>query len=449
MVPASRSLDIAVIGSGIAGLSAAWLLGQRHRVTLYEAGARLGGHSCTVDAPQADGSRVPVDMGFIVYNEATYPNLTALFEHLGVASRPSDMSFAVSLGGGAFEYAGSDLKGLFAQPSNLASPAFWTMLRDLARFYRTAPGDIAALDRDLTSLGDYLVARRYSRGFIEHHILPQAAAIWSTPAGRVRDYPAAAFLRFCENHGLLQLTGRPQWRTVEGGARAYVERLTARPAPPKRLNVAVQAVRRKPDGLHVRTADGRVTRHDHVVLATHADEALAMIDDAGPRERALLGAFSYSRNLAVLHNDARLMPKRRAAWASWNYVGDADHDRLCVTYWMNRLQGIASDTPLFVTLNPHRTPRPGSIVASEVFTHPIFDARAIRAQRELWSLQGAGNLWFCGAYFGAGFHEDGLQAGLAVAEQLGGVRRPWRVADESGRIHVTPPPAVPELAVAS
>ncbi len=449
MVPASRSLDIAVVGSGIAGLSAAWLLGERHRVTLYEADGRLGGHSCTVEAPAAAGGRVPVDMGFIVYNEATYPNLTALFDHLKVKTRPTEMSFAVSLGGGAFEYAGSDLKGLFAQPSNLASPAFWAMMRDLGRFYRTAPSDIAVLDRDLTSLGDYLEARRYSRAFIDRHILPQAAAIWSTPAGRVRDYPAAAFLRFCENHGLLQLSGRPQWRTVEGGARAYVERLAACPAPRKRLNASVQAVRRLPGGLQLRTSDGNVVRHDHVVLATHADQALAIMEDAGQNERELLGAFSYNRNLAVLHGDPALMPRRRAAWAAWNYVGSRDDDRLCVTYWMNRLQGIDDATPLFVTLNPPQPPRPDSILASELFTHPIFNAGAIAAQRRLWSLQGNGNLWFCGAYFGAGFHEDGLQSGLAVAEQLGGVRRPWRVADESGRIHVTARPMAPALAVAS
>ncbi len=432
--PAGQGLDIAVIGSGISGLSCAWLLGSRHRVTVYEKDARIGGHSNTELAPGTEGVR-PVDTGFIVYNEKTYPNLTALFAHLGVETQPSDMSFGVSLRGGRVEYSGTGISGLFAQKSNLLKPRFWAMLAGVMRFYRDAPGDIAQLDDPSITLGDYLARKGYGSAVRDDHLLPMAAAIWSSPARAVLDYPAGAFIRFCDNHGLLQVRERPVWRTVTGGSRSYVRLLCEAIGPGIRTSTGAVKVLRLPSGkVAVKKVDGSTATHDHVVLATHADQALSLLADACEEEQRLLGAFRYSRNRAVLHADARLMPSRRAVWSSWNYLED-DGD-LCVTYWMNRLQNIPGGD-LFVTLNPPVEPRRESVVTSTVYEHPIFDARAVHAQREIWSLQGLRNTWFCGAHFGAGFHEDGLQAGLAVAEQLGGVRRPWTVENESGRIYVS------------
>jgi hypothetical protein len=441
-------LKIAVVGAGISGMSAAWLLSQNHDVTVFEAAARLGGHSHTVEAPSPAGP-IPVDMGFIVYNEANYPNLVALFDHLGVPTKVSDMCFSVSLDEGRLEYGGNDLSTLFAQWRNLVRPRFWSMLSDLLRFYREAPAHACALDAKMTSLGDYLDAQGYGRAFQDDHLLPQAAAIWSTSMRGMRDYPAAAFIRFFENHGLLKILDRPLWRTVDGGSRAYVERLTAAYRDRVRLGAPVTALVRTPAGVLAHSRGGRVDRFDHVVVATHADQALALVEQPTVRERALLGAFNYSRNEAVLHSDASLMPRRRKAWAAWNYVGASDESgdqRLCVTYWMNMLQALPRETPLFVTLNPSRPPDPARTIRTEVYDHPLFDAAAMCAQKDLWSLQGNGGLWWCGSYFGAGFHEDGLQAGLAVAEALGGVRRPWTVADESGRISLgASPMAAPVL----
>jgi uncharacterized protein len=423
--------NIAVIGTGIAGMSAAWLLSQKHKVTVYESDRRVGGHSNTVMVEGAQGA-IPVDTGFIVYNEATYPNLTALFEHLKVPTQLSDMSFAVSLANGDLEYSGANLAGLFAEKRNLFRPRFWSMLRDLQRFYREAPRDLALLEEFHTTLGDYLDAGAYGAAFRRDHLLPMAASIWSAPAATILNYPAAAFIRFQDSHGLLRLRNRPPWRTVLGGSRAYVERLTRAYADRIRLAAGVTAVRRGEDFVTIRDCLGNVETFDDVVIASHADQALAMLDEPTPEERRVLGAFRYSRNVAVLHSDPRLMPRRRAVWSSWNHIGDGDADCPTVTYWMNALQRIPHDTLLFVTLNPQREPR--HAWHREIYDHPLFDSAAITAQRQLWSLQGRRNTWFCGAYFGSGFHEDGLQAGLAVAEALGGVRRPWRVANESGRI---------------
>ena len=440
--PATPPLDIAVIGTGIAGMACAWLLAAGHRVTVYECAERVGGHANTVDVATPAGD-IPIDTGFIVYNEITYPNLTALFRHLGVPTQASDMSFAVSVDDGRLEYAGTDLRGLFAQPRNLLRPRFWGMLLDLLRFYRAAPCDLPRLERELGSLDDYLRAGGYGAALRDDHLLPMLAAVWSCPAADARRHPAAAFIRFCDNHGLLQVSDRPVWRTVQGGSRAYVARLTERFADRIRTNRAVLGIERLDEGVRVNSTTGAHV-YDHVVLACHADQALALLGaGATPREREILGAFRYTRNVGVLHTDAALMPRRRGAWASWNYLGrsgaEAEAALPCVTYWMNRLQRLPAGTDYFVTLNPPRPPRPGTLLRSESYEHPVFDAGAIRAQRQLWSLQDDGGLWFCGAHFGAGFHEDGLQAGLAVAEQLGGVRRPWRVVNESGRIHVRPP----------
>ncbi len=432
-------LDVAVVGSGIAGLSAAWLLSQKHRVTLFEADGRPGGHSNTVEVPAA-GSPVQVDTGFIVYNESAYPNLTAMFAHLGVATKATEMSFAVSLDGGALEYSGTDLRGLFAQPRNLLRPRFWSMLRDLVRFYREAPRDASRFG--MIPLDAYLDARGYGRPFRDDHLYPMAAAIWSTPAARVGDYPFEAFVRFCENHQLLQLSNRPLWRTVEGGSTRYVEKLTGGFGDRLRLNSAALRIDRDARGVAIHTENSSTPeRFDHVVIAAHADQALKMLPDATADEQRVLGAFGYTRNRAVLHSDPKLMPERRAVWSSWNYAAHRAIGGLSVTYWMNRLQHIPDRTPLFLTLNPTREPRSEHMIRSEIYEHPVFDVAAMQAQKELWSLQGKQRTWFCGAYFGSGFHEDGLQAGLAVAEMLGGVRRPWRVANESGRVGAPVPAA--------
>ncbi len=471
---------IAVIGSGIAGMSAAWLLAHRHEVVLYEAAPRLGGHTRSVAVPgvaaventgsaasgmgwsaaggvggsaasgmggsaaggvvhQAAGS--VVDIGFIVYNEATYPNLVALFSHLGVATRASEMSFAASLRGGQREYAGTNLAGLFAQPSNALSPRFWGMLRDLLRFYREAPRDAAALERDLISLGAYVQGRRHGAGFVQDHLLPMAAAIWSTPAAEVGAYPATAFIRFCENHGLLQLTNRPVWRTVVGGSGAYIPKLTAPYADNIRLGCGVVSLTRHADHVLLRDSGGDSARYDEVVIASHAPQALAMLADPSDAEAALLGSIRTAPNRVVLHRDPGLMPRRRRAWASWNYLDQPDGS-LCVTYWMNHLMGLAGPRQHFVTLNPQGTPT--ETLHEESLAHPQFDAAALRAQRALWSLQGIRRTWFCGAWFGAGFHEDGLQAGLAVAEQLGGMQRPWAMPAQPPRIHAMPRRVAPQ-----
>ncbi len=431
----TERLDVAVVGAGISGLACAWLLAQRHRVTLYEAAARLGGHTHTVDV-----GTTPVDTGFIVYNENTYPNLVALLRRLGVATQPSEMSFAVSLDDGKLEYAGRDLAGMFAQRGNLFSPRYLGMLRDLLRFYREAPGRLVGLET--MSLGSFLDRDGYGRAFREDHLLPMAAAIWSAPARTLLDFPAASFVRFCDNHGLLKVVDRPIWRTITGGSRSYIGPLTAPYADAIWLGSPIVSVTRGADGVTLHDKSGATARHDQVVLATHADQALAALAQPSAAERRLLGAFRYSRNRAVLHSDKRLMPKRKRAWCSWNYIGQrgGDMDRLCVTYWMNRLHALRPSPDYFVTLNP--TFEPATVVRNDVYEHPVFDLDALAAQKALWSLQGAGGVWFCGAHFGAGFHEDGLQAGLAVAEALGGVRRPWSLPDPSGRIHL-PPEAVP------
>jgi predicted NAD/FAD-binding protein len=434
------TLDIAVIGTGIAGMAAAWLLAERHRVTVYEGAERPGGHSHTVTVDTPTGS-VAVDTGFIVYNDRTYPNLSALFRLLDVPTQPSIMSFSVSLDDGALEYSGSGANGFFGQRRNLLRPGHWRMLRDILRFYREAPtliDEVGDGADPAISLGDYLGSRGYSREFSNDHLLPMAAAIWSTPMASVRDYPASEFIRFCANHGLLTMRDRPQWRTVVGGCREYVRRLTARYADRIRFDSSVAAIIRDGSGVTISDRAGTVERYDRAVIAVHADQALALLDDPTESESELLGAFRYQRNLAELHGDSSFMPRRRAVWSSWNYLGHRNPSapaRLSVTYWLNRLHGLNGTTPLFVTLNPDHPVRPDRSFGTYSYDHPVIDSAATHAQRQLWRLQGVRNTWFCGAYFGAGFHEDGLQAGLAVAEALGGVRRPWRIGGEHERIH--------------
>ncbi len=418
---------LAVSGAGIAGLASAWLLRHRFAVTLFEAEPRAGGHADT-QTVRLSGREIAVDTGFIVYNTLNYPHLTALFDRLAIASRQSDMSFAVSIDDGDFEYGGGDLVQLFAQRRNAIRPRFWSMMRDLLRFYREAPALLDSAGDE--PLGDWLDRAGYGAAFVQDHLLPMGAAIWSAPLSAMRDFPLRAFVRFFHNHGLLRLTDRPRWRTVAGGSRRYVARLLA-DLPDLRLGVSVRALHREETGVTVRTDRG-VERFDRSVLACHADQALALLAPATPRERALLGAFRTQENVAVLHTDATLMPRRRAAWSAWNYLatsGGADRE-VSVTYWMNRLQGLDTPAPLFVSLNPPRPPADGRVLLTRRYRHPLFDRASLRAQALLEEIQGVDRVFFAGAWTGYGFHEDGIASAVAVATRLG-VTPPWSVACEA------------------
>ena len=434
-VPEGRQ-KIAVVGTGISGLSAAWLLDQRHDVTVYEQNGYVGGHSNTTDV-EIDGQTIPVDTGFIVYNPVNYPNLTALFEHLGVPTNPSDMSFSASLNNGSLEYSGTNLLGLLAQPRNLVRPRFLRMIRDLRRFYRQAPQLIWDRSLERVALGNFLRVNRYSNAFIYDHLMPMGAAIWSSSVKQMLAFPTLTFLKFFDNHGLVQLNNRPEWRSVCGGSREYVRRLTAPFAGRIHRNQPVVRVERDRNIQTIVTADGSRENYDHIVLACHADQALQLLANPTAEEQATLSKIRYQANTAVLHTDTNLMPTRRRAWASWNYLGNGEGPEdqvLCVTYLMNRLQKLSTNTPVMVTLNPCRDVDADKIICSYEYEHPLFDAAAIHSQRHLWDLQGRQNTWFCGAYFGSGFHEDGIQAGLAVAEKLGGLKRPWFVVEPSTRV---------------
>ena len=431
-------MRLAIVGGGIAGLGAARLLHERHEITLFEAGGHAGGHCTTLEVPDAPaGAPVPVDVGFIVYNEPGYPNLTKLFDWIGAETCASDMSFSVSLGGGAFEYAG-DPRRFFGQRRNLARPRSWRILRDIRRFYRDAPALARARD-DSRGLGEYLAAERYSRPFVRDHLLPMAAAIWSAPPGDVLKHPLASVLRFFRTHGLLLLKDRPQWRTLRGGSQTYVRKLIAPFEDRIRLDSRVVSLTRTPVGILLNGRDGPLGQVDAVVFACPAPRALAILGgDATLAEREVLSAFRYSPNRVLLHGDAGLMPRRRALWSSWNVLGERRLDLAApasVTYWMNRLQPLATDRDLFVSLNPRREPDPGALIAALRFEHPRFTAGTLRAQRALKEIQGARGYWFCGSYCGDGFHEDALQAGLTVAAALG-APAPW-----SGDIEPTSPAA--------
>ena len=417
-------MKIAVVGAGIAGLSCAYRLAQaRQDVTLFEAGSYFGGHSNTVDIA-LDGFKFGVDTGFLVFNERTYPNLVKLFDELGVESAPSEMSFSVKLprsSGRTLEWAGANLDTVFAQRANLLRPRFLRMLGDIMRFNREAGAMAQGAAMPDAALGHWLDQQGYSAQFRDWYLLPMAACIWSCPSDQMLAFPLATFVRFCHNHGLLQVNDRPKWRTVRGGSRNYVDKLLAG-IPSRRLHDPVTGVQRGVDGPHpvrVSTAAGDAC-YDQVVMACHSDQALALLD-ASADEASALGAIGYQPNRAVLHLDASCLPRRRKAWSAWNYQSTAAEGgtpEVCVHYLLNMLQPLPVDTPIIVSLNPIDEPDPAKVIASFDYAHPVFDAAAVAAQGRVAALQGQRHTWFAGAWLGYGFHEDGLKSGLAVAAAL-------------------------------
>jgi len=422
----NKSRRVAVIGSGVSGAVAAWLMRDVADVQLFEASPRFGGHTHTA-CIEDEWGRVAVDTGFMVFNRPNYPLLSSMFEHLGVATYPTSMSFSASFGEGRFEYAGSDLNGLFGQRRNLLSPTFWGLLRNILKF--NAIAQKTRLDDLSTSfpLDAFLDEAGLSRAFREHYLYPMAAAIWSCPWGEIGRFPAVTFLRFFRNHGLIQLNDRPQWHTVEGGASTYMQRLIDDLGERAHSGVAVRAVTRSASGIDVILADGRVAQFDEVVLACHSDQALRLLDDSTPLQRSVLGAIPYQENRVLLHRDAAMMPRRRRVWASWNYLAEPIDDparAVSVTYWMNSLQRLATRNNYFVSLNPWREPASDTVVAEYVYEHPVFSLGALSAQRQLHRIQGTDGLWFAGAWTGYGFHEDGMRSGVEVARALG-AEIPW------------------------
>jgi len=424
-------MKIAVIGAGISGNAAAWALGHVHDVTVFEKRARLGGHSATVDVDY-DGISIPVDTGFIVYNELNYPNMTALFDHLEVETQASNMSFAVSMDNGRLEWSGVKWNGIFAQRSNLFSPGFLSMLRDILRFNKRAKQDLASGALCGLTINDYLDQRGFSQRLKNDYLIPMTSAIWSTPSRKMLEFPAESMIQFMKNHALIQQE-RPRWRTVAGGSREYVSKLTKATRAVFRTDSAVARVKRHGNSVEIVCENGHVEEFDQVLFACHSDHALAMIDEPHEREKEILSDVRYTPNDVWLHRDPALMPRRRQAWAAWNYIGSRDEreeTEVSVTYWMNRLQNIDENYPLFVTLNPLSEPDPTLTFGRYRYSHPMFDQKAIAAQKSLGEIQGEDRLWFCGAWTGYGFHEDGLASGLKIAEALGGIV-PWHQPDAS------------------
>lgn len=429
-------MRIAVVGSGIAGLASAWLLSRIHDVVLFEANGYLGGHTHTHDIKLFDRS-YRVDSGFIVHNPQHYPLLTRLFEELGVASQPTTMSFSVRNEASGLEYNATTLDTLFCQRRNLASPRFLGMVRDLFRFYRQAPA-LLELDDEGPTLGDYLAQHRYGDAFRDEHLVPMASALWSSPSAKILSFPARYLAQFMANHQMLQVSDRAQWRVVCNGSVSYIEALRARWHLTERLGCAVHSVRRHPEGVEVQTASG-VERFDQVVLACHSDEALALLSDASERECDVLGAIQYQDNDAVLHTDASLLPTQRKAWAAWNALIPRQREDACtVSYCMNLLQGIASPEPFIVTLNGGEAIQSDKVLRRMRYQHPVYDHASVAAQSRKAEIQGQQRTWFAGAYWGWGFHEDGMCSAVEVARALGarwGVQSTDETSSRASMVH--------------
>jgi len=412
-------MKIAVIGSGIAGLGAAWLLSRQHQVVLFEKESRLGGHTHTHKVVQA-GREYAIDSGFIVHNPMNYPLLTRMFAELGIASQPTTMGFSVQDARSGLEYNATSLNAMFCQRRNLLSPKFLRMVREILRFYR----ECSALLHDTDpgpgpSLGDYLQANGYSRLFIENHLIPMASALWSSPATKILDFPAKYLVRFMDNHHMLQVDQRPEWRVVSGGSSRYIEALEREWTVNTRLATPVRSVRREPGRVLIDSGAGDED-FDQAVFACHSDQALALLTDASDDEREILGAITYQDNETVLHTDARILPKRRKAWAAWNaYIPATPGGECTVSYCMNLLQSIASPEPFVVTLNRTADIAADKIIATMRYRHPVYTHASVAAQGRRERINGVKRSWFAGAYWGFGFHEDGLRSGVDVAHALG------------------------------
>lgn len=409
-------MKIAVIGSGISGMAAAYMLKRNNDVTLYEKNQTLGGHSRTIELNLPDGN-VPFDTGFIVYNEKNYPHLTALFKHLGVATQKSDMSFGVSIDSGWLEYSS---KGMFAQKRNLFRPQFWGMVSDILRFNQQALQAVGPDEK--ISLRQLLDRMNMREAFCKYYLQAMGAAIWSCSIETILDFPARTFLKFFENHGLLTVNGHPQWYTVTGGSREYIKKLTAPYQNSILLNCGVVSVRSDGKMIAVTDTQGQTKTYNRVIFACHADQALKMLDEPTPEQRQVLSAFTYQKNRVIVHSDLSFMPNRKKCWASWVYLSESQQDHkpvVSLSYWMNNLQNLKTSTQVIVTLNPERRPAPDKIYDEVEFEHPVFTQQAIDAQEQIKSIQGQQNMYFCGAYQRYGFHEDGLLSAVQVVELLG------------------------------
>ncbi len=422
----NQAQHIIVIGSGISGLAAAWLLSQRYRVTLIEKNGYFGGHTNTIEVVE-ENKLLAIDTGFIVYNQPNYPHLSQLFNHLGVHTQPTSMSFAASINDGELEYAGTSVNTLFGQRKNIISLSYWRMLREIVRFNQLAKQDLKKqIPIDIT-LDDYLEYHQFSYQLQQQYLLPMAAAIWSCPDETMLQFPACSFLQFFANHGLLNINDRPQWRTVNQGSYQYIKALLQIFKGELLTNEPATQVHRQKHQIVVTTSKQKISC-DQVVFACHADEVLPILNNPTPEEQQVLSAFSYQENVAYLHTDQHLMPKQQRVWSSWNYLKSQQHNvaqsSVSVTYWMNLLQQLECRKNYFVSLNPFTLPKDSNIIREITYHHPVFTVNALKAQLLIPTLQGKQNTWFCGSYCGYGFHEDGLQSAIAVANQLN-CSAPW------------------------